>query len=264
MNQPRTKAGRQEKTDADIGSANFKLLLQYDGTDYCGWQIQRKEPTVQGALEEALKRIIGSGIRVSGASRTDAGVHALGQVANFKAQTRMKPEALQEALNCNLPHDIRVISVEQVDFDFHSRFTPSRKEYLYRIFTGRVVPPFLRRYVLHVRRPLSLDAMKAAAALFSGSMDLKAFENTGGSAKSTVRFIFESTLETCGEEIHYRIAANGFLKQMVRTVVGTLIEVGRGKMSAADVERVIASKDRTQAGPSVKAKGLFLKKVTYL
>jgi tRNA pseudouridine38-40 synthase len=255
---------RAEHRSRETFPHHTRLLLQYDGTDYHGWQIQRDARTIQGEVERALLEIFGVPIRVAGASRTDAGVHALGQVACFSSDLGIEPDGLLKALNSLLPRDIRVVAVRPASPEFHARFSPGKKEYRYRISTGPVVSPFLYRYVTPARCRLSLEKMQAAAALFCGELDMRAFTNTGSDQRTFVRRIYSSSVEAAGDEIHYSIAASGFLKQMVRNIVGTLVEVGRGRLDSDEVKSIIASGDRKRAGPTMEARGLCLMRVTYL
>jgi len=240
---------------------NYKLVLSYDGTDFCGWQRQPETRTVQGSLEEALARIAQKKIPVIGAGRTDAGVHAAGQVANFKANLHLKEGELIRALNSLLPDDVRVIRLQKVDLNFNARKMAKSKIYQYRIFNSPDISPFLLRYVLHWPSPLQVKLMKEAAALFIREADFTAFSSNR--LLHPVRKVFFSRIEKKKEEIIYTIEANGFLRYMVRTIVGTLLEVGRGKMPVSRIEEIFREKKRSLASPTAPAKGLCLVKVIY-
>ncbi len=241
---------------------NYKLTIAYDGTQYKGWQYQPDQPTVQGTITKALQVITKKKPKLYGAGRTDAGVHALGQVANFKAKVNIPPDSMKKALNSILPPDIRIMDCEIVPEDFNARYNAKGKLYEYRIFTGEVVPPFIHRYVLHFPYPLDFNAMKEAAKYFVGEKDFSAF-TTEDSPKLMVREILLSEIEKQGEFIYYRIRGRGFLKYMVRIIVGTLLEVGKGKIPPEKIEEIFESKDPKNAGPTAPPHGLFLMKVDY-
>jgi tRNA pseudouridine38-40 synthase len=241
--------------------ANYKLVLSYDGTDFCGWQRQLDKRTVQGEVEEALVRISGEKITVIGAGRTDAGVHAQGQVASFRADLRLKNKELLPALNSLLPDDIKVISLGRAAPDFHARKSAKAKIYQYRIYNSRTISPFLLRYVLHWPAVLDIQKMAEAAALFRREADFTGFSSNR--LLHPVRKVLRSEVKKRGKEIVYTVEASGFLRYMVRTIVGTLIEVGRGKMELRQIEVIFKKKDRSLAGPTAPAKGLCLVKVLY-
>lgn len=244
-----------------MGEANYKLTLSYDGTDFSGWQSQPGKRTVQGAVEEALAKICGKKLPVIGAGRTDAGVHARGQVANFRADLRLERDELLRALNALLPDDVRVLSVRKVPAEWNARKMARAKVYQYRIYNSRLISPFILRYVL--RRPSHLDVekMDEAARLFVRKDDFTAFSSNR--LLHPVRKVYRSEVKKKGKEIVYTIEANGFLRYMVRTIVGTLIEVGRGKMELRQIEEAFRKKDRSLAGPTAPARGLCLVKVKY-
>ena len=241
--------------------AVYKLVLSYDGTDFCGWQRQPESRTVQGVLEDALAKISGKGIAVVGAGRTDAGVHARGQVASFEADLRFTRDELQRALNAVLPEDVRVLSLHKAPPDFNARKMAKSKIYCYRIFNGRRVSPFLVRYVLHWTGPLDIAKMSAAARLFVREADFTAFSSNR--LLHPVRRVLRSGIQKKGNEIVYTIEADGFLRYMVRTIIGTLLEVGRGKMEPQQIEDIFRQNRRSLAGPTAPAKGLCLVKVIY-
>lgn len=244
-------------------SVVFKFTIQYDGTSYVGWQRQASGVSIQGLIENALAPIAGAKVSVAGAGRTDAGVHALGQVASASFDTRLDEPTLQRALNAALPPDVRVSAVERAASDFHARFHARAKRYEYRIATGPFVSPFERHYVWHIPYRLDVAAMRAAARVLVGRHDFAAFQSAGSTLKSTERDLF--TLDVRQEEARVTVGAtaNGFLRHMVRTMVGTLVEAGSGRMTAARVAEALASRDRSRAGPTAPALGLFLVSVEY-
>ncbi len=237
------------------------LTLSYDGTDFHGWQRQPQRRTVQGVIESSLAKITRKKINVIGAGRTDAGVHALEQVASFKAKLKMEEEELFAALNSIFPDDVRVTSLKKVDVNFHARKMAASKVYQYRIFNSPYISPFISRYVLHRASPLDVELMKKAAFLFVREADFRAFSSD--SLLEPVRKVMRSEIEKKGEEIIYTVEANGFLRYMVRTMVGTLLEVGRGKIRPEKIEEIFREKKRTLFSPTAPAKGLCLIKVNY-
>lgn len=241
--------------------ANYKLVLSYDGTDFCGWQRQTEKRTVQGELERALAKITATRIRVTGSGRTDAGVHARGQVANFKADLSLKNPELLRALNSLLPDDVKILTVRRAAPDFDSRKSARAKVYEYRIFNSRRVSPFVLRYVLYWPAFLDIGRMAEAASLFVREADFSAFSSNR--LLRPERRVIRSEIKKRGPEIIYTVEANGFLRYMVRTIVGTLLEVGRGKMEAGEVETIFKAGDRSLAGPTAPARGLCLVRVVY-
>lgn len=271
---------------------NIKLTLAYDGTPFSGWQIQPGRRTIQGSLAEVAERLVGAPVVVHGAGRTDAGVHALGQVANFRAHTRMTPAEFQRAFNALLPSAIRVIGAEEAEPRFHSRWDALAKTYQYRIFRGPVLGPFNRFYALHYPLPLDEEAMAKAARLFEGVHDFTGFAASAGYESgrrepNPAREIFRSeflriapagnpeppaptrTMENgrglgrCDDELVYTVRGKSFLRHMVRKMVGTLLDVGRGRLSIEDVERLFESRDRSRCGPTAPPHGLYLVSVEY-
>jgi tRNA pseudouridine38-40 synthase len=240
---------------------NYKLVLSYDGTDFSGWQRQPRHRTVQGALEAALARIVGRNVAVIGAGRTDAGVHALAQVAGFKAELKLATADLVRALNSILPGDVRVISAARAATDWHPRRSARSKLYRYRIFHSRAVSPFDIRYVLYWPYPLDVGRMKAAARLFVREADFNPFSSNR--ELRPVRRVTRSEIRKAGREIHYSVEANGFLRYMVRAMAGTLLEVGRGRVAPEDIEGLFRGRRRTLASPTAPAKGLCLVRVKY-
>ncbi len=249
---------------------NIKLTLAYDGTEFHGWQIQPGQPTIQGALTDVLGKLTQENLTVYGAGRTDAGVHALGQVAHFKTHAHLTAAEFQRAFNALLPAAIRVFAAEEVGPDFHARWQALAKIYHYRIFRGAVVPPFEWRYVLHDPFSLDVAAMAEAARLFEGDHDFTSFAASTGSEdddreRTTVREIYRSEV-TCnerGDVITYAVRGKSFLRYMVRKMVGTLLEVGRGRLSPSDLPGLFELRDRSRSGPTVPPCGLFLVSVEY-
>lgn len=261
---------------------NVKLVVQYDGTDFNGWQIQTGQPdsrTVQKELRQAVETIVKEPVTLLGAGRTDAGVHARGQVASFTTTKPIPEHCWPAALNSILPYDIRVISAREVSHDFHPQYCAEKKLYCYYILNSRYADVFFRRYSLHCPRPLDLEMMNKAAACFIGTHDFQAFCTSGSSVENFVRTVYQAEflpLEGAvlsggshegsllrGRLLVFRISADGFLYKMVRSVLGTLLEVGYGKRSPQWVEEIIRSQDRCKAGPTAPSHGLFLEKVWY-
>ncbi len=273
---------------------NIKLTLAYDGTDFHGWQIQPGQPTIQGALTDVLRNLTQQRLTIHGAGRTDAGVHARGQVAHFKTQSALSAEEFQRASNALLPPSIRVLRAEEVGPDFHARWQALAKTYQYRIYRGRVVPPFEWRYVLHDPYLLDVPEMIAAARMFEGEHNFTSFAASTGSEeddreRTAVRMIFRSELLSCPpariggqgfrpdmgglaasevsapepEELVYVVRGRSFLRFMVRKIVGTLLEVGRGRLGPSDIESLFQRGDRSRSGPTVPPQGLCLISVEY-
>ena len=240
---------------------NYKLILAYDGTDFRGWQRQPEGRTVQGVLEEAVRKITGKEAVVHGAGRTDAGVHALGQVANFRGAFRLPDEVFLRALNAVLPADVRLFSLAEAPAEFHARRSARSKVYRYRIVHAPQPSPLDRRYVLHWPYPLRLGRMRRAAGLFVRTADFSAFSSNRD--RSPIRTVTRSELRRAGGEIVYTVEAEGFLRYMVRTMVGTLLEVGRGRLAPEAIEEIFRRRDRSLAGPTAAAKGLTLIRVDY-
>jgi tRNA pseudouridine38-40 synthase len=246
----------------------FKITLAYDGTDFIGWQRQATGTSVQGLLEDALRALDDRDVTVHGAGRTDAGVHALGQVASFSLARRTTADVVQRSLNATLPLTVRVLSAEAAPDDFHARFNSSGKTYRYRVWNADVLDPFERRYAWHVYGALDLAAMRSAAALIEGTHDFAAFQGQKSDVRSTVRNVSASTLriEDCVPQsaiVVYEISGDGFLRHMVRAIVGTLVEIGRGRKPVDWMNDVLESRDRAAAGQTAPAEGLFLVTVHY-
>lgn len=241
----------------------FKLVLEYDGTNYHGWQIQPHLPTVQSILESTIRQVAQHEVNVTGAGRTDAGVHALGQVASFTTTASLSAQDWQRALNGLLPADIAVLEVESVPEAFHARFEAKSKLYLYRILTRVQRSALSRNKVLHFPHPLDLGPMQEGARLLIGTHDFSSFQGSPTDTENPICTITRTVIERFGDEIRFEVEANRFLKQMVRNIVGTLLEVGRGKLKAGSVAEILAAKDRTKAGPTAPGQGLYLVRVDY-
>jgi tRNA pseudouridine38-40 synthase len=244
----------------------IRIKIAYDGTDFHGWQVQPGLLTIQGTLEEVVSSIEGKPVQVAGSGRTDAGVHALAQVAAFSIENPVPLLNLRKAMNRLLPRAIRIHDVEEVASDFHPRFDARAKTYEYRIFRGEVCTPFERLYVLHHPYPLDVDCMMAAAPLIEGEHDFTAFaasDERDEAGASKVRSIFSSQLSSEGDYLIYRVRGSGFLKHMVRNIAGVLIEVGKGNLSHADVQARLVAGCGISAGPAMPARGLFLISVEY-
>jgi len=242
----------------------IKLLIEYDGTNYQGWQVQPKGPTIQGILEEKLGLLTGQPVQLFGSGRTDSGVHALGQVAHFKTQSQMDIRTIQRALNSLLPPDIVIQRAEEVDEGFHARKHSKSKIYEYRILNRNLRSAFHRGYVWYMPQKLNLTQMKKATQSLIGEHDFSAFRTVGSSTRTTVRRVIRAEWKRGRDGLLcFEIEANGFLKQMVRSIIGTLVEIGKGRMKAMEFQRILESKDRKKAGPTAPAHGLFLKEVKY-
>ncbi len=244
----------------------IKLVLAYDGTAFHGWQVQPGLPTIQGTLEEILRGIEGRPVQVAGSGRTDAGVHALGQVGAFSLGNPIPTENLRKAMNRLLPPAVRVLSAVEVHADFHPRFDALAKTYEYRIARGEVCSPFDWPYLHHFPYPLDIAAMTHLAPLLEGEHDFTAFaasDDRDAEGKSKVRRIFASCLETAGERLIYRVTGSGFLKHMVRNIAGTLLQVGKNRLDAEAFTKLLDPACSAKAGPRAPAKGLTLVSVQY-
>ena len=242
---------------------NIKLVIEYDGTDYCGWQVQPNGPTIQEKVEAAIARITGETVRVAGAGRTDAGVHAAGQVANFHTASRLPAKRLLAALNAVLPPDIAVLSVDDAGSVFHARFSAKRKLYRYAILNRPVRPALDRWTVLYVPRPLDVEAMRDGARCLVGTHDFSSFGCNAGKDDNPVRTVRAVSVERRGELVLIDIEAVSFLYKMVRPSAGTLIAVGKGSLPPAGVAVILAARDRSRAYPTAPAHGLSLISVSY-
>ena len=251
----------------------WKLVLAYDGTDFRGWQVQPGQVTVQGELRDAIFRVTGEEVLPQGSGRTDAGVHALGQVASFALTAPIPERNLVRALNRTLPASIRVLSALRAESGFHARHSAQAKTYEYRIYREEICPPWQARYVYSLQAPLKIDAMQRAAALVCGEHDFTSFaatepdrtqrESSAEEPANNIRTLHASLWLEEPPLLLYRVRGNGFLHHMVRNLVGTLIEVGRGNLQPSAVTTILAARSREQAGPTAPARGLFLVEVDY-
>ena len=244
--------------------ANFKLIIEYDGTAYCGWQRQAGDPTVQETIETALSVMTRETIRVIGSGRTDAGVHALGQSAHFHTRAAISPQGFQAGLNSLLPDDIVIRACSPVPDDFHARFHARHKTYRYTIRNQPLPAAIGRQYAWHIRKPLDIAAMQAAAAYIIGAHDFKSFEGAGSPRADTIRTVLSADIhKTSTGDVLFEVAATGFLRYMVRNLTGTLVQVGLGKITADDFKTILEAKDRDRAGPTAPPHGLCLIIVFY-
>jgi len=244
----------------------IKIQISYDGTDYHGWQVQPGLPTIQGVLEQVFGEIEGQAVQVAGSGRTDAGVHALAQIAALTMENPIPMENLRRAANRLLPPDIRVTHVDEAAMDFHPRFQAKAKTYEYRIFRGEICAPFERRYVYHHPYRLALEEMTRLAPLIEGEHDFTGFaaaDDRDALGASKVRTIFCSKLTEDGERLTYRVTGSGFLKHMVRNIIGVLLEIGKGNVDRAALLERLQPGCAIPAGPTVPARGLFLVSVEY-
>ena len=242
---------------------NLKLTLAYDGTDFHGWQIQPNLRTVQGELQQAFQKLFNHDVSITGSGRTDAGVHAHRQVANIQTIRTMDCGAVRWGANALLPREIRILAVEEADSEFHARHSARSKTYEYRLWRGSVVSPFECRYVYACRYPLDAEEMDRGAAQFLGTHDFTSFCATATEVEDRTRTIYEATWHRSGEEWVFRIRGNGFLQYMVRTISGTLVQIGRGRLRVEQLPEIFEAKDRRLAGPSLPAHGLHLIEVEY-
>jgi tRNA pseudouridine38-40 synthase len=246
---------------------NLKLILAYDGSDFCGWQVQPEAESVQGTLASAIGRITGEKVLPQGSGRTDAGVHALAQVATFQTESVVPATNMVIALNHILPASIRVIEASEMPLDFHARKSAKAKSYRYRILRDAICSPFMARYVWHYPYPLDLDAMSAAAPCVEGEHDFTSFAavdpEKGTGELSNVRRIFSSRWQRDGNEFIYDVRGNGFLHHMVRNLVGTFVLIGKGTLNPEDLPGMLLARNRSAAGPTAPARGLYLTGVEY-
>lgn len=247
---------------------NYKMTIEYDGTKYQGWQrLKDTDKSVQGKIEDVLSKMCDHKVEIHGSGRTDSGVHAKGQVASFKIETDKTCVEIRNYLNMYLPEDIAVTDICRADDRFHARLTKCRKTYLYRINNSNISNVFERKYMYQLEKPLDVDAMKKAAAYLTGEHDFLGFSSLKKVKKSTVRTIYECRVQSVecrtNNEINIFITGDGFLYNMVRIIVGTLIEVGMGERSVDSIEKVLKSKNREEAGPTAPAQGLTLYSVEY-
>ncbi len=241
----------------------FKLILEYEGTAYHGWQVQPGLPTIQGILQAALARIAGAPVQATGAGRTDAGVHALGQVASFSADLRLDSSSLRRALNATLPRDIVVCQAEEAPADFDARRSARSKTYRYTLLRRDYPSAWLGRHTLYVPTPLDADAMAEAVKAVIGTHDFSAFRAGTCTARTPIRTVLDASWRQEGDLWYFEITGNGFLQHMVRILVGTFVDVGRGRRNPSDVATILASRDRRCAGKTFPPHGLCLVKVQY-
>jgi tRNA pseudouridine38-40 synthase len=252
---------------------NIKLTMEYDGTDYVGWQRQTNGLSIQQVIEEAIEEITGETVKVNGSGRTDSGVHALGQTANFLTGTSIPTAKIPAALNSVLPRDIVIKDAQEMPLDFHARFSCKAKEYRYQVYNGETPTAIMRRYCYHVPRHLDLDAMAGALKLLEGTHDFTCFKAAGSSVENCVRHIYRAKLSKQKDMLQkdmlqkdmlvFTFKGNGFLYNMVRIMVGTVLQTGMGKRPLENISQLLKARDRTLAGPTAPAKGLFLVKVYY-
>jgi len=241
----------------------LKLTIAYDGTRFVGWQRQADGESIQGLLEDALAKFDGAPVTVHGAGRTDAGVHALAQTASAQVACQHDVATLTRALNAHLPDEVRIVTVEDVAPDFHARFSARSKTYRYQIRNTPVADPFERAYVWHIPEPLDVAAMRAAAAAVVGSHDFAAFRSTGSDTNGTVRTVSRSEIGDTAGLLTYEITGDGFLRHMVRALIGTLVDIGRGWRPSSNMASLLRGATRADAGPTAPPQGLFLVRVDY-
>lgn len=243
---------------------NIKLTIEYDGKEFNGWQKQPSKLNIQGTIEQAIKTITGEDVDLQASGRTDAGVHALGQVANFKTNSNIPIEKMSIAINCNLKKSIRIVKAEEVEERFHSRLSCKRKTYRYIINNSEIPSAIYRNLETHIPYKLDIEKMKQAVKYFEGEHDFKAFKASGTSSKSSIRTIYKAeVIKMPNNRIYIELTGNGFLYNMVRIIAGTLVDVGTGKIKPEDIEKIIESKDRTNAGKTLPPQGLYLVCVNY-
>ncbi len=242
---------------------NIMIEIEYDGTNYSGWQIQPNSTTIQEQIMKALKKLTGKEIILHGAGRTDAGVHAYGQVASFMLEMNIPVERIPLALNSNLPEDITIVNARQVPMDFHARYNAIGKRYIYHIYENRYRSSLLRNYSYHVRYDLDHNKMREGAKILMGTHDFRGFMSKGSSIENTIRTIHKLDLISKDNSLYIHIEGDGFLYNMVRIITGTLVKIGAGNMPVDQIKKVLESGDRTLAGPKAPPEGLFLDKVFY-
>ena len=242
---------------------NIKLTIEYDGKDYNGWQKQPNRPNIQGEIEKAIKNVTGKEVDLIGSGRTDAGVHAFGQVANFKTDFDFPIEKMATAINSQLKHSIRVLKAEEVDLNFHSRYNCHKKTYAYIIDNSDQGTAIYRNITYHVSKPLDVEYMQKAADYLIGEHDFSSFKSSGTSSKNSVRTIFSAKVLKEQERVIIMLTGSGFLYNMVRIIAGTLVEVGLGHIAPEEVKKILDAKDRQKAGKTLPAQGLFLMSVEY-
>lgn len=242
---------------------NIKLTIEYDGTNYSGWQSQENEVTVQETIERAIKTSLGDKVRITGSGRTDARVHALGQVANFYTNSTVPTYKIKYILNNILPEDISILNSEEVDLEFHSRFSAKGKRYKYQIYNGKIGRPIYRNISYHVKHEIDIDRMREASKYLIGTHDFASFMSRKAVVHTTVRTIYNIEINNKEEFIEILIEGNNFLRNMVRIIVGTLVKIGTWKMDAEEMNKVLMERNRCAAGPTAPPQGLFLERVFY-
>lgn len=251
------------KSVATTKLRNIKLTIEYDGTNYCGWQIQKNAKAVQEVITEAIAKITGHKITLCGASRTDSGVHAKGQIANFRTHSRMTPYQFIKALNSNLPNDIAIRAVKEVSKSFNSMYDAKSKDYRYTILNSPIPTALDRNFYYFVPYKISISRMKKALKYLVGRHDFRAFATRSSAKENCIRKIYSIKITTKNDYIYIDIKGNGFLYNMVRTIVGTLLLIAQGKIKPEDIRAIIESRERKKAGPTAPAKGLCLLRVNY-
>lgn len=243
---------------------NIKLIMEYDGTSYAGWQRQKNSISIQNVIEETLEKIIGAYTETFGSSRTDAGVHAKGFVCNFFTESKIPADRFSQVLNSRLPKDIIILSSQEVEENFHARYSSIGKRYTYTVLNRELPSAIYRNYVYHFKYKLDIEKMIEASKYFIGTHDFSAFKSNGSSVKTSVRTITQLDIKNSEDIIQFIISGDGFLYNMVRIIVGTLLKVGIGKIKASDIQEIILSKSRHRASNCVPASGLCLDEVFYL
>ena len=241
----------------------IKLTIEYDGTNYCGWQIQPNGTSVQQVITDAIEKVTGETVKLIGSGRTDAGVHALGQVAHFDANSAVPADKFSNALNAVLPADVKIVKSERADDNFNARFSAKKKTYEYHMYVSPFPRPLQSRYAAQIGYPVNIEAMNSAAARFVGKHDFRCFLAANSSVETTVRTIHRAEVAAHGDEIVFSVTGNGFLYNMVRIMAGTLVAAGEGKITAADVDEMLEKGERDLAGKTMPPQGLVLKSVEY-
>ena len=243
--------------------SKIKLTIQYNGKNFCGWQSQQKQRSVQQTLENKISELLNESIKLIATGRTDAGVHAIMQVAHFETSSNFDLKKLPFAINDRLDYDVRILKAEKTKSDFHSRFSAKQRTYLYRIYCSKVTKPLKNGFAVQIPVSLDVKKMKEAARLFVGTHDFSAFHAANSSAKTSIRTIYDFKITKSSDEIHFKITGSGFLYKMVRIIVGTLIEIGEGKLLIQDIPKIFESKNRVNAGRTMPPFGLYLCKVKF-
>lgn len=251
---------------SEVNIRNIRMFIAYDGSNYLGWQIQPKGPTIQGIIQDALSKILGHKVKLKSAGRTDAGVHAIYQTAHFLTTSDRPLEIIFKGVNAMLPQDIVVWKLEEVDFKFHSQRDLIKKTYVYYIYNYPIRNPLVRLYSWWVPEKLDLRSMEACLPLIIGEKDFASFRKSGTDVKTTIRTVYDARFKRVPGKKHmiaFEITGKGFMRYMVRNIVGTLVEVGRGNLTVEDFERILSARDRRVAPPPAPPQGLFLKKIDY-